>query len=1113
MIRINYKNGQYRYYDLGINNEIGTEVVIKRDTSGMLWILFGRKLWHIDPSRPNDLSHPEYILDKPANSLYIDRQGNIWVGTLGYGLRKIVPRKNMFNTTLKGTSIWGLWQDKQGSIRCKLFNKIVKYDPQTQKVSPVSAFPDAPPQQNDLIYEPSGDCWLLCGLRDRNTNKSELRHYRSDYSLAAVYELAIDRYPYARLLRTAGGHIWISGTSGRLLRCDPATGKIDAFNFGRLFGNQATAVQTIALVEDGNGTIWAGTQLGLVKCEWAGDSLDFQLFKTTAGQKNVLNNNSIACLLPDPAEPGKRLWIGTKGGGINCLDLHTGNMNYITTDQGLPNNVVYGMLPDASGRLWCSTNRGIFRLTMNGENAADVKVFTQADGLQNNEFNTQAFFKAPNGEMLFGGVDGLNRFSPELLELNNHLPPVQIVGIEINHQPARFSSFGGMLPHSPEFLQEITLGPDQNNLSFEFTALDFTDPAKNHYRYKLSPIETDWVEAGDRHFAHYTHLAPGKYTFYVKASNNDGAWNEETVEMKVIVLPPWWKTGFAIFIYLVLACVIGWLIYREHVRSIRLKARVVYEQRERERIRALEQMKTNFFSNVAHEFRTPLTLIIEPLRQVLKKPDETGWLPKIGLAARNSQKLLQLVNELLDLAKLESGAMQPEYRTGMIGDIVRPVVESFVGTAENKDIDLQVVIHSDARGDFDADKLEKICFNLVSNALKFTPSGGQVRVSVETVAADLHDQGGLLKITVSDTGKGISKADLPHVFERFYQAHDTPGSGQPGTGIGLALCRELTELMGGKISAESEPGRGSAFQVLLPLRQKTTTIQEPDIMVPKASALPPADKDLHPVPSRQAGRPLLLLAEDNEELRAFLYQTLSESCEVIEAPDGKKAIELARQRVPDIVVSDIFMPQVDGIELLDMLKKDLVTSHIPVLLLTSRTALENRLQGLQHGADAYLGKPFQTEELLAWISNLLETRRRLQERFARPSQTSGTPGHAAILEEEAPSSGAILSPLDRQFLDKLRQVAERELENEHFSVEELARQMAMSRSQLHRKMSAITGQSTGEFLRNYRLDRAMELLRSKSGNVSEIAWQVGFGNAKYFSTSFKERFGISPSEV
>jgi YesN/AraC family two-component response regulator len=315
---------------------------------------------------------------------------------------------------------------------------------------------------------------------------------------------------------------------------------------------------------------------------------------------------------------------------------------------------------------------------------------------------------------------------------------------------------------------------------------------------------------------------------------------------------------------------------------------------------------------------------------------------------------------------------------------------------------------------------------------------------------------------------------------------------------------------------ESEPGKGASFRVELPLRQHPQDPETSHVKNTGPSAPAPALLEIRNEAAFQphpAGRPLLLLAEDNEELRAFLYQTLSETCEVIEAPDGKKAIELARQRVPDIVVSDIFMPHVDGIELLDLLKKDVVTSHIPVLLLTSKTALENRLEGLQHGADAYLGKPFQTEELLAWINNLLQTRRRLQERFARPPSTDHRPGHPEMAEAEEPSAAAALSALDRRFLEKLHQIAEQEIENEHFSVEELARQMTMSRSQLHRKMAAITGLSAGEFLRNFRLDRAMELLRDKAGNVSEISWRVGFSNSKYFSTSFKERFGVSPSEV
>ena len=640
------------------------------------------------------------------------------------------------------------------------------------------------------------------------------------------------------------------------------------------------------------------------------------------------------------------------------------------------------------------------------------------------------------------------------------------------------------------------------------------------------------MEAGEKHFAHYTHLAPGKYVFRVQGSNNDGAWNEKPVEITVVVNPPWWQTRLACVVWLLMLAAVIWQIYLAQIRSIRLREQVAFEHRESMRVRELEQMKTNFFSNITHEFRTPLTLIIEPLRQVLKNPNTKDWLSKVQLAARNSHKLLQLVNELLDLAKLESGAMQTEFRTGYLGDILRPIVESFAGAAESKDVNILLSIpKNDIHGAFDADKIEKICFNLLSNALKFTPSGGEIQVSAMRTTGNAEmpltrmNTGNWLVISVKDNGKGIPPTDLPYVFDRFYQANDTPVEGQIGTGIGLALCRELTELMGGKITVESLPEQGSDFQLRIPLvhsaskKLKTNTPEHKKEEL-HLDSLPSAG-----MPTRNVGpdvkqvyassRPLLLLAEDNDELRAFITQTLSDRYDVIEASDGKQALERARQRVPDIVVSDIFMPHIDGIGLLIALKKDVITSHIPVLLLTSKTAFESRLEGLQQGADAYLGKPFQTEELLAWLDNLLETRRRIQEKYARQVSANG-PGHPNrpdSLETDAPSPGAVMHVLDRRFLEKLQQVVEKEIENEHLSVEDVARSMAMSRSQMHRKLSAITGQSAGEFLRNYRLDRAMELLRAKAGNVSEVAWRVGFSNPKYFSTSFKERFGISPSEV
>jgi len=1106
-----FHNNQFFHYPFPEGTFVDVNPRIKAGENNRVWVLFGNKLWAVSGTQSGQVDNPDYIIDKPANALFSDNQGNIWVGTLGYGLRKITPRKAMFNSSLEGHSIWGVWQSKSQEVYIKIVNKIYTYNRHTDKLSDQLAFPDAWPQQNDIVFEPSGNFWLLCGLRDKVVNITELRHYRPDKTLLGAYSIKLDRYPYASLLYTKDGKLWVSGSSGQLLRLEPETGKVVSYDFGFLFGKDAHSVLVFALVEDGNGHIWAGTQLGLVKGMRKGDQLKFELYKTDFYEKQTLSNNSVACLLPDPVEPDKILWIGTKGGGINRLDMSSGQFSQITTAEGLPNNVVYGILSDKEGNLWCSTNRGLANIILQNRNLDRIIPYTAGDGLQSSEFNTQAFFKGPGGELFFGGVNGLNYFFPEQLKFNAKIPNIYIVGLEVNNKPI----WMGEDRKTPlEYLRRLKLSHNENNLSFEFAATDFTDPVKNQYKYQLLPIEKDWVFDREHHFAHYTHLSPGRYRFRVLGSNSSGTWSETPREIEIIIMPPWWASTLAYLCYTLIVSLIVWQIYRAHIRNIQLTARVAYEQRERERVRDLERMKSNFFSNITHEFRTPITLILEPLRQILQDPSHAKWLSNVRLAENNSRKLLHLVNQLLDLAKLESGAMKTEYRQARAGDIFRSVVESFAAVAESKGISLHYEESGeDVLGEFDQDKLEKIGANLLSNALKFTPSGGSIRVAYEVLAVSSMPETQLVEgyvvFSVSDTGRGIAPEDLPRIFERFYQSADEAKQElQAGTGIGLALCRELAGMMEGKIEVESELGKGATFILKLPLRKAIFADnwkEEPvkELLDDMGSHnLQPPELQVSPM---KKGRPLVLLAEDNDELRAFLHQTLADKFNVLVAPNGAEALAIARNNVPDIVVSDLVMPRLDGIGLLDALKKDVVTSHIPVVLLTAKTALESRLKGLQHGADAYLNKPFNSEELLAWLENLLENRRRLQEKFSLAEDDD---------KIALPSDGDnVLGVIDRKFLARLQEVVEEELENDQLSAEDLARHLTMSRSQLHRKLTAITGQSAGEFLRNYRLDKAMQLLRTGEGNVSEIAWRVGFVNAKHFSTSFKERFGVPPSEV
>jgi signal transduction histidine kinase/DNA-binding response OmpR family regulator len=615
------------------------------------------------------------------------------------------------------------------------------------------------------------------------------------------------------------------------------------------------------------------------------------------------------------------------------------------------------------------------------------------------------------------------------------------------------------------------------------------------------------------HSTTFSNLPPGKYTFEVVTGGAHGMWAGDPTRLDIIVLAPWWRTYWAYSFYALLLLLGAWQAYRIQIRRIQLQEQLAFEHREAERIRAIEQMKSDFFSNITHELRTPVTLILEPLRQVLQNPAAENWLSKVQLAESNSHKLLQLVNQLLDLAKLEGGAMHPEYRRGQVNDLLLALAGTFAEKARNKKIEFSSHFPDLEPFDFDSDKLEKIAGNLLSNAFKFTPEGGAVVMHWYTTPEKWF------VLEVSDSGTGIAAEDLPKVFDRFYSKVKGAEQEQTSTGIGLALCRELAELMGGRMEVESIPGKHTMFRLWLPVQNQSNgaTVPTPNTSEEAADsgvAAPAPLTDNTVEAAEKNNRPLLLLAEDNDELRHFVSQTLQERYDVLQAPDGQAAVEMAFERIPDIIVSDLMMPRLDGLGLLQVLKNDVRTSHIPMVLLTAKMALENRIEGLQHGADAYLGKPFQTQELFAWLENLLESRRRLQERFTQPNTVQGTSAAPADNTVGGPSTQeAKMGVLDQQFLDRLRDITEQEIDNDQVTPELLARGMNMSRSQLHRKLSALTGLSATEYVRNYRLDRALELLQAGAGNVSEIAFRVGFVNAKHFSTSFKERFGKSPSEV
>lgn len=1064
--------------------------LVRKDRSGNIWLIAEQKVWRLEAGSTPDPSRPDFILDQAVSCIEQDRNGNIWMGTRGYGLRKFNPQKSLFHAGAAGQSINGLWEDAAGRIYAKTISTIFRYDPLTQQMESRTAFPDAPNRQMDLAFGPGGDTWLLCGIKGDNFT-SQLRHYPAGESRVESFPFSHTVYPNTRLFRDREGYLWVTGSGCQLLRFDPKTGIFKSFNFDALFPENAKAIRAFALVTDGRGDLWIGTQAGLVRGIQNGDNIDFQLFTSKPREINSLSSNAVSCLLPDPADPSNVLWIGTRGSGMDRFDFQKGTFLHYTTDNGLPNNVVYGILPDAEGNLWCSTNRGIVRLNLSAPSGSLAQpvatVFTASEGLQSSEFNTQAFWKAPNGALLFGGVNGVNRFFPNELNLKTLPPSVFIVGLEINHR--RVSPADNWLPVPMEYLSRLELAHDQNNLSFEFAALDFNDPAKNRYRYQLVGLENDWVDAGVSHFAHYSHLPPGHYVFRVMGGNGNGIWNETPVEISVVILPPWWRSDWAYLCYLLLIAAGIWWAYRFQINRIRLREQLAFEHRETQRVRALEQMKTDFFANVTHEFRTPLTLMLEPVRQLLQNPSDPLLVDKLKLVDRNSHRLLNLVNQLLDLAKLESGGAGLELRHGDVVSLAEGVYRTFSASAEHKGIRFEWSAEPDIPPFmFDAGKVELILNNLISNALKFTPKGGTVRVTI-------RKKPGALEIQVSDTGIGIPEDALNKVFDRFYQVEGAHQRSGEGTGIGLALSRELAQLMGGDIRADSQAGQGSTFTFILPVKTGEKPTENLTETSPAETQLPARD---------EAELPLVLIIEDQADLRAFIRLSVGDRWQVAEAANGEEGLRKAQELVPDLVISDLMMPGKDGYQVCEELKAQELTAHIPVILLTAKTALEAKLKGLRSGADDYLNKPFNADELQARMENLVALRRKLLERYEQYS--GGFAGQASAAED-------LLSPPDQSFIDRFTQTIEEHLNDEKLGVEEFAGKMFVSRVQLHRKLKALTGRSATEFIRDYRLDRAMLLLKNREGGVGEIAMRVGFGNEKYFSTVFKEKFGVSPSQV
>lgn len=1068
-----------------------------------IWFSTGydSRIYSFDPTKPVDQIQFDTVLDVGGTtrlvSLHLDNHHTLWIGTNGYGVYKYHMQSSAFEHLDRGNSIVYV-KEIAGHLFTASLLAMKAYSAQKEQFLPLSKVYPLPEDIRALHSTKDGTIWAA--------SEGAIYRLNTDFAIQNSYSLNDVDLLYGRTVEDAKGRLWFPGVTTEFLRFDPLTGKSEPILCDEAKSLPATGSPAFCLYKDHQGNLWKGGTKGLVQLKLDQDSqpIGCRFFENDPHDPRSLSHNSIASCLDDPDDPETYLWVGTKGGGLNKLNKQTGECRHFTTVQGLPNDVVYGILPDQDGYLWLSTNRGLSRFDPRQE---VFRNYQADDGLQGTEFNTGGFFKSETtGKLFFGGVNGLTAFFPEQIKPDKYIPPVHITGLKIHSkevavgQPVEAGQKGSILEQSIAFTDRIDLAWHQNHVTLEFTALDYTIPNKNQYQYRLSSVDRDWIYAGTDRSVTYANLAPGEYLFEVKGSNSSGVWNEKPAWLRIFIRPPWWRTTWAFVGYLLLFFGVVISLYRFQLNRNKLHSQLAFEQKEAERLSQLDRIKTNFFSNVTHEFRTPLTLIIEPIRQLIADHSNEKIQDQLRMALKNSEHLLLLVNQLMDLSKLESGQMQQDLRRVDVIAVFQEVYRLFLPLAEKKEIVLKLSIPPSIVPFYlDKNKAEKIFYNLLSNAIKFTPSGGQVYAAMSEV---VKPQERFVKITVADTGIGIQPEELPRIFDRFYQVNDSSIREQEGTGIGLALTRELVELMGGTIAVESRYQQGTTFDVRLPVRTELdveNSNSTPLVTSDDASRLPVFSipvNDSEDTASAKIDEELILVVEDHSDLRQFICQSLPASFQAVEAINGEDGFEKAVQLIPDLIISDIMMPRLDGFGLTQKLRQDERTAHIPIILLTAKSTVSSVVQGIGVGADAYLTKPFSVEELTIRIRKLIELRRQLQQKYSTQ--------HIPVPPQDQPTSA-------HPFLRKLQRSIQLNLSNEDLSVEDLAQDVNMSRTQLHRKLKALTSQSTTSFIRNYRLDAARHLLEEGAYSVKEISIMVGFKNQTYFSTKFKERFGKPPS--
>ena len=1089
------------------SNEISD---IFQDRNGVIWIssfagylnkldLKKKRISHFknNPWNSNSLS------DNIINTIFEDSKKELWIGTNNGGLNKVILKNGTAyftrhwhsssqKTTLSSNNIFSFCEDNYGNYWAGTAGDGLNH---------------------------------IKASSNRNSEKIIVKRYKKSDGKS---NLPTDYI--STLFKDSKGDIWIgSYNSGNEFVTDGAglmkftpnqfnenSLKISQFKFDPKNENSISSNKVSFIFEDHENILWVGTYGGgitkILRDENNNPS-NFVRIKNDPKNINSLSNNNIFSIYEDF---DYNLWIGTYGGGLNKLSFTEKNkkspfISHFTKKEGLPSNELYGILQDQNQNLWISSNDGISKFNIYTEVFTN---FNSNDGLQGTNYRKLAYYKGYDGTLYFGGINGFNAFNPYNFKDNKIEPKIEIVDFKLFNKSVSVGEeiLGKkILNRSISETDFIELNNDNKSFSIEFSALHYSSSSQNKYAHKLEGFEKDWIFTdANMRFASYAHLDPGDYVFKVKASNNDNLWSKNIKEIKIRVLPPLWKSWWAFSLYSIFFVFLMFLFRRVILQKEDYQYKLNIEKIQQEKIKEMNKMKLEFFTNISHEFKTPLTLILGPLQSIMKETKKNEKISEsLKLIERNAKHLFKLINQVMEFRQVESKKQQLNPSYGELVSFCKEKIKSFESLAIEKNIDL--IFNCNKKvffSDFDWDNLQKIIDNLLSNSIKYTSNQGRIRFSLTLPQNSIKKENRNNKkiiFEVEDTGIGIPKNQLALIFNRFYKIDSKDRSSSMGSGIGLALTKSLIELNKGTIIVKSKEGVGSLFTVQLPAIIKTKKQElTNNINIQKNTYSFNNNKDPNNIidldnNENEIVSETILVVEDNPDMQVFIKSSLKSEYTVVQAYDGVEGLDLAKNKVPDIIISDVMMPKKDGIEFCKDIKSNIITNHIPFIMLTARSSIKNQIEGLESGADAYISKPFHVEILNVQIQNLLDQRELLKLKFSNdgPRFTSRLKG---------------IKKSEKEFLEKVEKIIDKNLTNSQFGVPDLGKGVGLSRMQLYRKLKFIRGLNANEFIREYRIKKAAKLMENSNLNITEVLFEVGFSNRSYFTKCFKAIIGFTPRE-